>query len=347
MVSLKDISAVCGVSVATVSKALNDHKDIGEATKENIKRVAKEMGYLPNSAAKALKTNRSYNIGVLFTDEAHNGLKHDYFASVLDSLKKTVEAHGYDMTFINCSKERPNRMSYLNHVRYRGFDGVVIACVDFYDNEVEELINSEVPVVTIDHVFNNRISVVSDNVKGMRDLLTYIYDMGHRRIAYIYGSDTAVTRSRLTSFYKTSEEFGIDVPDTYVKESVYRDIDRAEKATIELLALEKPPTCILYPDDLSSFGGLNAIKKMGLRAPEDISIAGYDGIMIGRYIEPQLTTLMQDTDKIGIQAGEKIISLVEKPKSTVIEQIIISGKVYEGGTVGKVKSFDKRLKVKR
>ena len=337
MVSLKDISAVCGVSVATVSKALNNHKDIGEETKKNIKQVAKEMGYLPNSAAKALKTNRTYNIVVLFTDEAHNGLKHDYFASVLDSLKKTVEARGYDMTFINCSQERPNRMSYLNHVRYRGFDGVVIACVDFYDDEVEELINSEIPVVTIDHVFNNRISITSDNINGMKDLLTYIYSMGHRRIAYIYGSDTAVTRSRLTSFYRTAEELGIEIPDAYAKESAYRDIDRAEKLTKELLKLEVPPTCIIYPDDLSSFGGINAIEKKGLRIPEDISIAGYDGIWIGRHIEPKLTTLIQDTDKIGVQAGKKIISLIEKPKSTVIEQVVISGKVYEGATVASPK----------
>lgn len=336
MVSLKDISAVCGVSVATVSKALNDHKDIGEETKEHIKRVAKEMGYLPNFAAKALKTNRTYNIGVLFTDEAHNGLKHDYFASVLDSLKKTVEARGYDMTFINCSQKRPNKTSYLNHVRYRGFDGVVIACVDFYDNEVEELVNSEVPVVTIDHMFNSRIAVMSDNVNGMKDLLTYVYGMGHRRIAYIYGSDTAVTKSRLTSFYRTAEELGIDVPDSYVKESAYRDIDRAEKLTRELLRLNNPPTCIIYPDDLSAFGGMNAIEKKGLRIPEDISIAGYDGIWIGRHIEPKLTTLIQDTDQIGIQAGKKIISLIEKPKSTVIEHVVISGKVYEGETVKKI-----------
>lgn len=337
MVSLKDISAVCGVSVATVSKALNNHKDIGKETKAHIKKVAKEMGYLPNSAAKALKTNRTYNIGILFTDEAHNGLKHDYFASVLDSLKKTVEARGYDMTFINCSQKRPNKMSYLNHVRYRGLDGVVIACVDFYDDEVEELVNSEVPVVTIDHVFNNRIAITSDNVNGMKELLTYIYEMGHRHIAYIYGSDSAVTKSRLASFYRTAEELGLDIPDSYVKESAYRDIDGAEKATIELLKLEEPPTCIIYPDDLSSFGGINAVEKRGLRIPEEISIAGYDGITIGRYIEPKLTTFMQDTDRIGIQAGKKIISLIEKPKSTVIEQVIIGGKVYKGGTVGEVK----------
>lgn len=336
MVSLKDISVVCGVSVATVSKSLNDHKDIGEGTKNHIKQVAKEMGYLPNSAAKALKTNRTYNIGILFTDEAHSGLKHDYFASVLDSLKQTVEAHGYDVTFINTSNERPNRMSYLDHARYRGFDGVVIANVNFFDGEVEELVNSEIPLVAIDKLFNDRIAIISDNVNGMKDLLTYVYEMGHRRIAYIHGEASAVTQNRVTSFYRTAEELSIDVPDCYIKESAYRDTEGAGKATKELLKLKAPPTCILYPDDFSSFGGINVIKKMGLRIPEDISVAGYDGIEIGRHIEPQLTTIKQGTNRIGIQAGKKIISLIEKPKSTVIEQIIIGGELYKGETVGKI-----------
>lgn len=91
MVSMKDISIACGVSVATVSKALNDHKDIGEETKKRIRQIAKEMGYVPNSASKALKTRRTYNIGVLFTDEARSGLTHDYFSYVLDNFKRTVE----------------------------------------------------------------------------------------------------------------------------------------------------------------------------------------------------------------------------------------------------------------
>lgn len=91
MVSMKDISAACGVSIATVSKALNDHKDIGKETKEHIRQVAKEMGYSPNSAAKALKTNCTRNLGVLFVDDAHSGLKHDYFTYVLDSFKSTAE----------------------------------------------------------------------------------------------------------------------------------------------------------------------------------------------------------------------------------------------------------------
>ena len=334
MVSMKQIAEACGVSIASVSKALHDHKDIGESTKARIRKTAEELGYYPNAAARTLKTNRSYNIGVLFADAANSGLTHDYFSQVLDSFKRTVEEKGYDITFIN-NKGR-NHLSYLEHCRYRGFDGVMIACVDFYDPQVIELVRSNLPLVTIDHVFNNRISVMSDNVGGMQQLLERVYVKGHRKIAYIHGADSAVTRERLTSFYHTAEKLGLEVPDEYIKEAPYRDSWGTGERTRELLALKNPPTCILYPDDFASLGGLNAIAELGLRVPEDISVAGYDGIRISRHLSPKLTTLKQDTKSIGSKAGEKLISLIEHPKSTLIEQIVIKGEVYEGGTVGQI-----------
>lgn len=334
MVSMKDIATACGVSVATVSKALNGHKDIGVETKEHIKQKAKEMGYFPNSAAKALKTKRSYNIGVLFAVDDHSGLTHDYFAYVLDSLKCMVEARGYDITFINGSSVRPNKMSYLEHCRYRGFDGVVIANTQFSRPEVMELVQSDIPSVTIDHLFNNVSAVMSDNVKGMRDLFQYVYGKGHRRIAYIHGADSSVTRSRLASFYKTAAELGIEVPDEYIGEAAYRDTNAAYIETERLLDLKDRPTCILYPDDFACFGGINAINERGLRIPNDISVAGYDGIRIGRHVEPKLTTVKQDTTRLGQLAAEKLLSLIEHPKTTIIEQIIVEGEVYPGGSVG-------------
>lgn len=336
MVSMKDIATVCGVSIATVSKALNDHKDIGVETKEHIKQKAKEMGYFPNSAAKTLKTKRSYNIGVLFAVDDHSGLTHDYFAYVLDSLKCTMEAKGYDITFINGSSVRPNKMSYLEHCRYRGFDGVVIANTQFSRPEVMELVQSDIPSVTIDHLFNNVSAVMSDNVKGMSDLLHYIYEKGHRRIAYIHGADSSVTRSRLTSFYKTAAELGIEVPDEYIRKAAYRDTQAAHIETERLLDLKERPTCILYPDDFACFGGINAINERGLKIPNDISVAGYDGIRIGRHVEPKLTTVKQDTTRLGQLAAEKLISLIEHPKTTIIEQIIVEGEVYPGGSVGTI-----------
>lgn len=337
MISMKDISIACGVSVATVSKALNNHKDIGEETKKRIRRVAKEMGYIPNSASKALKTRRTYNIGVLFVYETHSGLTHDYFSYVLASFKNTAEQRGYDITFINNCRTRPNKMSYLEHARYRGFDGVVLADIDFHDSEVLELMWSDIPMVTIDYLFHNRMAVLSDNIKGMKDLFTFVYNKGHRRIAYIHGEDVAVTQNRIASFYKTAQELGVTVPEEYVKKSIYRNTNAAYASTMELLDLPNPPTCILYSDDFASYGGINAIKERGMSIPRDISIAGYDGIRIGRHIEPQLTTLRQDTETIGAQAAESLIELIENPRTTLIKTTVVEGKLIEGKTVGEIK----------
>lgn len=336
MVSMKDISAVCGVSVATVSKALNDQKDVGKETKKRIRQAAEEMGYYSNSAAKMLKTNRSYNVGVLFAHEDYSGLTHDYYAFVLDSLKRTVEEKGYDITFINTTSRHSEAMGYLGHCRSRGFDGIAIVCTDYYSPEIQQLVRSDIPMVTLDHLFNDVCAVMSNNVQGMQELFTYVYQKGHRRIAYIHGADSSVTQSRLASFYRTAGQLGLSVPDEYVRMSPYRDTKGAYRETLRLLHLEEPPTCILYPDDFSAFGGFNAIRELGLRIPDDISVAGYDGIRIARHIEPTLTTLRQDTAELGRQVGEKLINLIENPKTTLIETIVVEGRVFEGNSVADI-----------
>ena len=158
MVSMKEIANKCNVSVATVSKAMNNYSDIGEETKNLILKTAQELGYFPNSSARALKTKRSYNLGVLFFDEGMSGLTHDYFNHVLESFRKTTQEKGYDITFATGS-DSGRRMNYYEHCRYRGVDGVIMACVNFYSDEVQELVRSSIPIVTIDHVFDGRIAI--------------------------------------------------------------------------------------------------------------------------------------------------------------------------------------------
>lgn len=332
MVSMKDISLQCDVSIATVSKALNNRMDISKETKERICRVAKELGYLPNSSARALKTNRTYNLGVLFVDEANSGLTHSYFSHVLDSFRRGAEESGYDITFIShyAGKEE---MSYYEHSRYRGVDGVVIACVDFEDSSVIELVNGDIPVVTIDFAFDNRTCILSDNVSGMKEIVHYIVEHGHEKIAYIHGADSSVTRNRVGCFYRTLNELGIEVPDEYVREGVYHDTKSSAKITKELLALDDRPSCIIYPDDFSCIGGINVIENEGLSIPDDISVVGYDGQRIARVMDPKITTYKQDTSELGRVAAKKLIEAIEQPKTALIERIVVKGELMHGKSV--------------
>lgn len=330
MVSMKDIALRCGVSVATVSKALNGQPDIGEETRARIEKTAREMGYMTNAAARALKTKRAYNLGMLFVDERRSGLSHEYFSSMLESFKREAEAHGYDITFINnTAGGRYN--SYLQHCLYRGVDGVIIACVDFTDPRVQELVDSNLPVVTIDHPFENHLTVISDNAAGLEQLVRYAYGKGHRKIAFLHGEMTAVTRNRLAGFHKACRELGLQIPAEYIRQCIYHDPDRCEEATRELLALEDRPTCIIFPDDFSYIGGLNVLKEHHLRIPEDISVMGYDGIHLARVMH--LTTYSQNVKKIGQIAAERLISLIEHPKETAMEQLLVPGELLEGASV--------------
>ena len=336
MVSIKDIAAACQVSTATVSKALRNQNDISEETKERIKQIADQMGYFPNAAARALKTNESKNLGVLYEEDSDKGLTHEYFSGVLQGFKNQAEKLGYDITFINTYRGA-HSMSYLEHCRYRNFSGVVVVCATYSDPEVLELMNSDFPTVTIDFLHHNCTAVNSNNVQGMRDLIGYVMEMGHRSIAYIHGqSYSPVTKERVATFYKVMEENKIQVDDSYVKEGVYLDPKTAENATKELLRLKNPPTCILYPDDTSLIGGLNAIRKMKLQIPKDISVAGYDGTNYSQMLYPRVTTIRQGTNRIGAEAANRLIGIIENPKTALLERVIVDGILIKGESVGRI-----------
>ena len=327
---MTDIAQRCGVSVATVSKALNGLPDIGEETRQRVCAVAAEMGYMANSAARALKTKRTYNLGLLFVDERRSGLSHEYFSSIIEGFKQEAETHGYDITFIN-SHVGAQPLSYLRHCRYRGLDGVLIACVDFHDPRVVELVQSSIPVVTIDHIFPERQAILSDNVDGLEALVHYAYDKGHRRIAFLHGEDTSVTKGRLTGFYKACRELGLEVPEGYVRSCVYHDPACCERATRALMQLPERPTCIIFPDDYSFMGGYNALKEAGLRMPEDVSALGYDGINLAQLMH--LTTYTQNAMTIGRVSAQRLIALVEDPESRSTDPILIHGGLLEGTSV--------------
>ena len=332
MMKLKDIATRMNVSVGTVSKALRHSHEISEEMTDRIIRCANEMGYVANSAARNLKTNRSYNIGVVYVDKARAGLGHDYFSIMLNSIRDELALSGYDFTFVSNNIGEAS-VSFLNHARYRRCDGVIVVTADFNEEEVIELVKSEIPVVTIDHIFNNRTAILSDNEEGLASIVRYVHSKGHQKIAFIHGEDTTVTNHRLGGFYKTCEELGIEVKKEYIKEALYHFPKNAGLRTRELLELEDRPTCIIFPDDYSFMGGATEIEKHGLKIPDDISVVGYDGIFLSRILRPVLTTYKQNSIEIGKAAVQKLLAQIQNPKSFVRKPVMIRGCLQEGQTV--------------
>jgi LacI family transcriptional regulator len=332
MVTITDISKACGVSRATVSKALNGASDVSPETTKRVRETAAALGYLPNATARALKMGRSYNVGVLFSDTTGGGISHEYFSRILESVKAEAERLGYDITFISKDLGRLS-MDYYEHAKYRSCDGVVIASADFQDPAVIRLATSEIPTVTLDYSFDSRSSILSDNVRGMEELVRFVHAKGHRKIAFIHGELTSVTQKRLASFRRTCAELGIPVPAEYVRPAVYHDPRSSGLATRALLALEERPTCILFPDDLSYLGGMSELERNGLSVPKDMSVAGYDGIPLSQVLRPRLTTYQQGAEQMGKEAARLLIEQIEKPDTWIPQQITVEGRLLEGSTV--------------
>lgn len=339
MVSIKDVARKCGVSIATVSKALNDCSDISTATKKRVKAVADELGYFPNSQAKALKTSRTNTIGVIYNNRLESGLKHIYFSSVIESFKNTIEKNGYDLIFISSDKVGERTYTYYEHCKHRNIDGVMIACTDFYDNDICTVMRSDMPVVVLDFFSKRDYSVCSDNRQGIRDIIEYVYDMGHRKIGYIYGDTSQITTVRLDTFTETMKQLGVPVMIDYVRQGRYNDIELSKNLAKEMLSLYDPPTCLIMPDDVSAYGAFIAAGEMGLKIPDDISIVGYDGITLGQIAKPTLTTVLQDTDEMGKKAAELLLSRIkgeeisENRMHTFVETTLLKGQTVKRLTI--------------
>ena len=335
MVTITDISKACGVSRATVSKALNGASDVSAETTRKIKETAAALGYLPNAAARSLKIGRSYNIGVLFSDATGGGISHEYFSRILESVKAEAEREGYDITFIAKDFGKQS-MDYYEHAKYRSCDGVVIASADFMDPSVIRLATSDIPTVTLDYSFDSRSSILSDNVRGMDTLVRFVHSKGHRRIAFIHGEMTSVTQKRLASFRKTCAELGIDVPPEYIRPAIYHDPRSSGLATRALLELEEIPTCIFFPDDLSYLGGMSELERHGMVIPKDMSVVGYDGIPLSQVLRPRLSTYRQGAEQMGTEAARILIEQIEAPDVWIPQQITVEGSLLEGDTVADI-----------
>ena len=327
MVRLKDIADVCGVSVATVSRALNGLTNGSKDRTAFIRQTAQDMGYFPNVAAKTLKTCHSNNLGILYEDR----MNHEYFSSLIDDLRREADAEGYDLTFLG--RRDRSGSSYYEHARQRSLDGVIVLQADYEDPGIVRLASGSIPTVIIDHVYEGCDCVLSDNRTSVEQIIRRARSLGHRRIAFIQGEKGTATRERLAGFYKICAELGIRVPVAYVRDGHFHDPVDTASIISELLRLEEKPSCILCPDDSGCLGALWLLAARGVNVPEDVCLVGYDGIRMGQMMHPCLTTYRQDTAQIAREAFRMMMDAITDPENHVPRQVTVTGKLVEGETL--------------
>lgn len=302
MITIYDIAKKAGVSAATVSKVFNDYNEVSQKTKDKVYKVADALGYIPNLTARSLKTNRSYLVGVIFSEDVGIGLEHQFFSSVLEAFRKKIGQYGYDTVFI--SKTLGHReIGYLEHAKYRNVDGVFIITALPNDVTVNKLLFSHIPCVTTDIKYTQTQQVASDNRQSSLDVVNYLCDMGHRRIAHISGPlDVMASEERRKGFIEGMRDNGLNVHDSYLIETSGFSFDEAYESTGYLLSRfdeESRPTALFVDADVMAVAAMKAIVAKGYKVPDDISVIGFDDVEFAKYVTPELTTVSQNKEVIG------------------------------------------------
>ncbi|MCQ2518907.1 MAG: substrate-binding domain-containing protein [Lachnospiraceae bacterium] len=277
-------------------------------------------------------------IGIIHSDESKQGITHDFFASVIEGFRQECNENNYNIAFLNSIRDEKNKDTYLEQIKENGYAGVLIACSET-NAEIEELLSSDIIVGTVDKDYERVINVSSDNTEGMKALMEHIISNGHKKIAIITGDDNLVCNMRLGAYIKACEMHDIKIDDDYILRGHFRDIDKAYYLTEKLLKLPVAPTCIIYSDDYAAIGGINAIHSRGLEIPRHISVAGYDGNLIMSQLEPRLTTVYQDTGKMGRSVAKRMIEGIENPQNVSYSTEIVATTLREGHSVGRVYEF--------
>jgi LacI family transcriptional regulator len=331
--TIRELARLSGVSVATVSRVLNDYADVSDATRERVLKLARELDYTPSAAARTLVMQRSRVIGVILeTGEGHPDLQHPFFQEVLVGLKHKVGAGGYDLLLF--ATEIPgngsSEASYLRRARHHGVDGVVVMGVDPQDPEIHKLARSPIPCVAVDLDLVGRRTghVISDNLGGARLAVRHLHDQGHERIAIVTGMlSTRPGADRLLGYRAELEALGLPYRDDYVQEGDFY-YESGYRAMHALLDLDTPPTAVFAAGDLMAAGCVRAAEERGVRLPHDVALVGFDDIQLAAMMQPSLTTIRQDKIGLGATAGDALLRMIEEtdaapPVATLPVELVV------------------------
>ena len=310
------IAKALELSPGTISKVLNQNGNVSEFTRERVLKYIKEVGYVPAKSARNLKSKRTFTIGVVFTEALNIGLEHAFFSSLLQHFKSYVERFGYELSFI-VRRLGGNEMSYLEWCMNKRVDGVYIVTGNDQDQGLIELIDSHIPSVSNDLIFEGLHSVVSDNAQGVYLALDYIKnDLKKDRVAYISGPLKAKQFQERYQAYQSyikkegwhQEKSSVVFTESFGDTSGYR-------AVLEMMALikERPEVIFVASDDIA-LGVLKGLRDLKINVPEDIQIIGFDDMPFAKHFTPTLTTIAQDRLNLGEMAAKILISKIEQPE---------------------------------
>lgn len=314
-VGIRTVAKEAGVSITTVSKALNGYSDVNPETRKKIQEIVQRLNYMPDANARSLsgrtrKTMAFLVSGLLEKDES------GFVFGIISGMYQVSLEHGFDFIILTTNAARQSELSYIQLCRQKNIDGVLISGLNTNEPYYKELMKSEIPCVVVEGEYKSKnvCGLSIDNARAAYDVVHYLIGLGHKKIAMMNGKETAtVSRRRLKGYLQAMEEAGLEMDELWIENGEFGE-DTAYKATFRLLENCPKVTAIFCASDLMAVGVIRALNKKGLRVPEDVSVVGFDDIPAAKYINGGLTTVAQSPYLLGKVGGELLFHMIHDKK---------------------------------
>lgn len=322
-ITIKDIASHLGVHVSTVSRALNPEKsgNLSAAAIEKVRVAASELGYRPNRLAAGLRTRRSMTIGVMIPD-----ISNVLFPPIVRGIESVLEPLGYASVLVNTDSDSAREARLVEVLRDRGVDGIIHAAVLRDDPTIVRAFEDGIPVVTM----NRKVEgvdipyLINDEEDGIRQIITHLFDLGHRHIAHLAGPQELSTGlMRREAFQKVISEIGLPLsPATVVVAEQFTE-DEGRRCARDLLDTGATITAICCANDRLALGAIAELHTRGIRCPKDVSVTGFNDMPFLNLIPPSLTTVRIQQFEAGQKCATRLVGMIDECKEAAEPQATI------------------------
>jgi LacI family transcriptional regulator len=330
---MRRIAEDLGVSVTTVSKVLNQHADIGPATRARVLAKVEELGYRPNAVARSLSLRRSHTLGVIVPD-----LMHSFFVEIVASIETVVSNRGYGLLLCSSGEDARKERRELEMLRARQVDGIVVASADAGNADVlQQMTNFGSALVMIDRDDHPDVSchrVLTDDVLVGRLATKHLIGLGRRAIAHLAGPPFIHARRREEGYREAMSAHGLDVHEDHVVPAGFLEAG-GYTAMKRVLSVVPRVDAVFAANDPTAIGAMKAIWDAGLRVPEDIAVVGAGDVAHGDLLRVPLTTVGWSKEELGKRAAELILDQIGPHPDGPFRRIVVPPKLVVRESCGK------------
>lgn len=335
-VSIKEIAKKANVSIATVSRALNNHPSVKPETKELIFEIARDLNYEPSGLVKTLLRRNKDVVGFVVPE-----IWGEFYTDVINGIDDVASNEGFHLIVASSHSKRNIVESVLNFMQESLVDGIILMIPSMNEQVKEIIAKSKTPIVLITgkNEWGNINTVSIDNFQGTYSMTKFLVEqLGYSKIAVIRGPDENYDSSeRLEGFISAMLELGIPIRYDWIIPGNF-DVRGGELACSRLLAMMEKPELIFCFNDMMALGCYKHINKVGLNIPEDIAVVGFDHILLSEVIHPSLTTVHVPKRELGSEAMNILLRLIKnKNQKFEAQHLKVSTGIVVGGSTKKMK----------